>query len=490
LKYEGLLPGFFGRGPDIASPGDTPPPSLPPSFIPDPLSFLQKALKYEGLLPGFFGRRPNIASPSDSPSSVGNPDDLMSLEDQRGKVIKIDDDPERQGPPGPVPLSESVIRGGGVAPAQEPPPGTFTAPPAAPALPTYEDQRNELYRRYLGPQSASPEMLAARQTAREAQANFVKMLNDQSSGETGPSEAEKYFRLAAAMLAPTTTRQGAFFEAAGRAGQQMKEVEESTTKSKNVAQAAKLQRMLKSNEITWQVAKEELASIRAQEEGSRKDNLAIQLAELKNRQDQNDPKTELHRQLIGMGLVRGTDKYKEEYAKRTALADEAAALKQRQAEQNYNSLTSIEQRDLLGSERGLVDFEASMKKLREALDINDQTLPTGNFAGQSEDVLKTKLGSNDPLVVNTARQAIMLSLVALGKLKYTFPGAISDKETAIMTKLQGINSATLDGRKRIIADALLDLEELKIEMIKHISDIKTRKFRIYDPQSPSAGAAP
>jgi hypothetical protein len=503
LKYKGLLPGLFGRGPDIASPGDTPPPSLPPSFIPDPLSALQKALKYKGLLPELFGRGPDIASPSDSsaaergaslggfgdvPSSVGNPDDLMSLEDQRGKVIKIDDDSEQQGPPGPVPLSESGIRGRGVAPAQEPPPGTVTDPPPAP--PTYEDQRNALYKRYLGPQSASPEMLAARQTAREAQANFVKMLNDQSSGETGPSEAEKYFRLASAMLAPTTTGKGAFFEAAGRAGQQMKEVEESTTKSKNVAQAAKLQRMLKSNEITWQVAKEELASIRAQEEGNRKDNLAIQLAELKDRRDQDDPKTELHRQLIGMGFVRGTDAYNKEYAKRTALADEAAALKQRQAEQNYNSLTSIEQRDLLGSERGLVEFEASMKKLREALDINDQTLPTGSFAGQSQDALKTKLGSNDPLVVNTARQAIMLSLVALGKLKLTFPGAISDKETAIMTKLQGINSATLDGRKRIIADALLDLEELKIEMIKHISDIKARKYRTYDPRLSPAGAAP
>jgi hypothetical protein len=247
--------------------------------------------------------------------------------------------------------------------------------------------------------------------------------------------------------------------------------------------------MLKSNEITWQVAKEELASIRAQEEGNRKDTLAFRLEELKDRREQNNPKTDIHNQLIGRGFVRGTPEYKAEYDRLTALDEAAAALKQRQAEQNFNSLTPIEQRDLLGSERGLVEFEASMKKLREALDINDQTLPTGSFAGQSADVLKTKLGSNDPLVVNTARQAIMLSLVALGKLKLTFPGAISDKETAIMTKLQGINSATLDGRKRIIADALLDLEELKIEMIKHISDIKSRKFRIYDPEPPRAGAA-
>jgi hypothetical protein len=538
LKYEGLLPRFFGRGPDIVSPGDTPPPSLPPSFIPDPLSVLKRALKYEGLLPGFFGRGPNIASPSgsstaerggslgsfgDVPSSVGNPDDLMSLvynpgnaDDRRraaGRpqlpisvvppwIVGFPDNnpgnPPQIDPPSPVPVlppvtaptppPESGIRGGGATQEPEPFLSTVTAPPAAPvtASPTYEEQRDALYRRYFGPQSASPEMLAARQTAREAQANFVKMLNDQSSGETGPSEAEKYFRLASAMLAPTTTRKGAFFEAAGRAGQQMKEVEESTTKSKNVAQAAKQQRMLKANEITWQVAKEELASIRAQEEGNRKDTLAFRLEELRDRRDQNNPKTDIHNQLIGRGFVRGTPKYQEEYDRLTALAEEAAAIKLAQAKQNYNSLTSIEQKALLGSEQGLVDFEASMKKLREALDINDQTLATGNFADLSQDALKTKLGSNDPLVVNTARQAIMLSLVGLGKLKLTFPGAISDKETAIMTKLQGINSATLDGRKRIIADALLDLEELKIEMIKHISDIRARKYRTYDP----AGAAP
>ena len=429
-------------------------------------------------------RGASLESFGDVPSSVGNPDDLMSLEDQRGKVIKIDDDSERQGPPGPVPLSESGIRGGGVAPAQEPPPGTFTAPPAAPA--TYEEQRDALYERYLGPQRASPEMLAARQTAREAQANFVKMLNDQSSGETGPSEAEKYFRLASAMLAPTTTGKGAFFEAAGRAGQQMKEVEESTTKSKNVAQAAKLQRMLKSNEITWQVAKEELASIRAQEEGSRKDNLAIKLAELKNRRDQDDPKTELHRQLIGMGLVRGTAEYKAEYAKRTALADEAAAIKLDQARQNYNSLNSVEQKNLFATQSGLTGSKEARRKLREALDINDQTLATGSFFGRSENDIKRQLGSTDPLVVNSARQAILLSLVALGKLKSTFPGAISDKESAIMLKLQGLNAASRTERKAILADALLDLEDLEKEQEQHISDIKARKFRTYDP----AGAAP
>jgi len=39
LKYEGLSPRFFGRGPDIASPGDIPPPSPPPppSDLPSPL---------------------------------------------------------------------------------------------------------------------------------------------------------------------------------------------------------------------------------------------------------------------------------------------------------------------------------------------------------------------------------------------------------------------------------------------------------------------
>ena len=546
LKYEGLLPGFFGRGPDIVSPGDTPPPSLPPppspppslppSFIPDPLSFLQKALKYEGLLPGFFGRGPNIASPSDSsaaergaslgssgdvPSSIGNPDDLMSLVYNPGNMPRVtgggENDRARRrtflgvtppmytgaprvldsssaaessvGNPDDLMFLEdqrgNLSRDTGTVYPNDPevaigqgPAGRVPAPATAP--PTYEAQRDDLYRRYLGPQPASPEMLAARQTAREAQANFVKMLNDQSSGETGPSEAEKYFRLASAFLSPTKTGKGAFGESVALASRELADFEKSTTNSKNAAQAAKLQRMLKANEITWQVAKEELASIRAQEEGSRKDTLAIKLEELRDRRDQNDPKTELHRQLIGMGLVRGTDEYKKEYARRTALADEAAALKQAKAQQDLDSLTPIEQRDLLKSEEGFVQFENTLKKLREALDINDQTFATGSYFGKSENFIKTQLGSNDQTAINTARQAILLQLVAVGKLKSTFPGAISDKETAILSKLQGIDSATLEGRKRIISDALLDLEELKIEMMKHINDVRSGRYRTYN----------
>ena len=447
INFPGLLPEFFGRGPAIAPP-----------------QVLDSSAAERGA---------SLGSSGDFSLSAGDPDALMSLEDQRGNL------PRDTGTVAPNAPEVAIGQG---------PAGRVPAP--ATATPTYDAQRDDLFRRYLGPQPASPEMLAARQTAREAQANFVKMLNDQSSGETGPSEAEKYFRLASAFLSPTKTGKGAFGESVALASRELADFEKSTTNSKNAAQAAKLQRMLKANEITWQVAKEELASIRAQEEGSRKDTLAIKLEELRDRRDQNDPKTELHRQLIGMGLVRGTDEYKKEYDRRTALADEAAALKQAQAVLNYNSLNSTEQKNLFATQSGLTGSREARKKLREALDINDQTLAIGSFFGRTENDIKRQLGSTDPLVVNSARQAILLSLVALGKLKSTFPGAISDKESAIMLKLQGLNAASLTERRDILASALLDLEELEKAQEEHISDIKARKFRTYDPQSPSAGAAP
>ena len=449
LKYEGLLPGFFGRGPDIASPGDTPPPSLPPSFIPDPLSVLQNALKYKGLLPEFFGRGPNIASPSDSsaaerggslgsfgdvPSSVGNPDDLMSLvynpgnmprvtgggENDRARrrtflgvtpmytgaprvlITGIDDDSERQGPPGPVPLSAVTAPtpetgSQGRADKSDRDPITTDAPLAVTPTPV------------TGPDTLfsgdSSQTVDAIKRAREAQDAYRKGLGDQSSDETGPSEAEKYFRLAAAFLAPTKTGQGAFGESVANAARSEVERLREETLRKTAEKNKRNDMRLKERELDYKLTHDEVIAMREMDKQRRQADLMIFLEKMK-----------------------------------------------RDAKSEEISPADLKTRD--GLEISVNRTDEAIRDLEKALELNPNTYK-GTWADQFGMRVQEEAGLAGQIAKNTRIQSNLLFGQSVNSLKEIFGGNPSNAEREALSGLVGLDAKTLEVREEIINKLLL-----------------------------------
>lgn len=169
-------------------------------------------------------------------------------------------DPEREGPPGPVPLSESNLRGGGATLELEPPPGTVTAPVTAPVTATA-----------AGPAQSAQ---SANDAARALDA-YRKGLTEQSSSETDPDAAEKWFRLAAAFLSPTKTGKlgEAFSNAAGS------EVERRKTENlrKTAAKNKRDEMTLKGLEFDYKFAHDKELTQREDERERNRAALAIHL---------------------------------------------------------------------------------------------------------------------------------------------------------------------------------------------------------------------
>jgi len=192
------------------------------------------------------------------------------------RITGIDDDSERQGPPGPVLLSESGSQGGGAIVEVEPPPGTFRgtyatppaspvpAPLAAPALPA-------------GATQSAPSALDAIKRNREALDAYRKGLAGQSSSETDPDAAEKWFRLAAAFLAPTKTGKGAFGESVANAAGSEVERRKAETLRKTAEKNKRDEMGLKGLALDYKLTHDEVLAQREDERERNKALLAIRL---------------------------------------------------------------------------------------------------------------------------------------------------------------------------------------------------------------------
>ena len=475
FKYEGLLPGFFGRGPDIASPGDTPPPSLPPSFIPDPLSVLQNALKYEGLSPRFFGRGPNIASPSDSsaaergaslgssgdvPSSVGNPDDLMSLVYNPGNMPRVTGGGEND-------RARRRTFLGVTPPMYTGAPRVLDSSSAAESsvgnpddLMSLEDQRGRLPRvtgsqgradrsvhdlittdappavtptptPVTGPDTSfsgdSSQTVDAIKRAREAQDAYRKGLGDQSSDETGPSEAEKYFRLAAAFLAPTKTGKGAFGESVAiAAASEVKRLELETLR-KTAEKNKRNDMRLKERELDYKLTHDEVVAMREIDKQRRQADLMIRLEQMK-----------------------------------------------RDAKSEEISPADLKARDAL--EISVNRTDEAIRDLEKALELNPNTY-TGSWSDQFKMRVQEETGLAGQVAKNTRIQSNLLSGQAVNSLKEIFGGNVSNAESEALRGLIGLDAKTLEVREEIINKLLLAAINKRNKFNSQINSINSPRTR-------------
>jgi len=279
-------------------------------------------------------------------------------------------------------------------------------------------------------------------------------------GESPTSRSEMYFRLASAFGSPTRT--GSMGETLSKVGEQMSEY----TKGRRADEAERRNLMVQAQQARMAGAREDLTTTRALAAQEATERRTLNTALLQEYIRSGQPQSNAGRMARDAGLTPGTQAF-QDFVTRHAELDVQRAQQLIQA-QNENLTLRREAADRLSATEIKLADETSQNissardnaiLLREAIRLNPNASPSNLTEGVITD-LRRRLGSTDPLVVNTADIRNILSRLTLGSLKETFPGAISNDERRALEAVSGVTAASREERARIMQRASDALERI------------------------------
>lgn len=391
------------------------------------------------------------------------------------------------------------------APAMAEPP---VAQPEA-ALPVQPagrvDQLGSLFERYFPQGDDYTADLRAAQTAynQEAEA-FKKMLEKSLAPAESPerdrlSQAEMYFRLAAAFGAPTKT--GNFMESLGAAGGEAASILKERRGSAKEAEQRRLQLGLEAQKLRMASAKEDLTTLRGLASEGMKDKRTIAAELIKEYVRSGQPQSAAGKQAVDEGLRPGTPEYQARVAALSELNTERqmaqiqstlAGLTQAQAnfqlaqqrfgfqQQQAAKLSPGELTMKRETEDLVANAQQSLKDLKQAYSLNPNSL-AGSWAERGQQFLFEAAGSKDPTIVNTRIINNLLGSQGLAKLKAVFGGAPTEGERNILMELEGIGSKTREERGAIIKRAYRVLQDRVAREQRRLDDINSGAYRTTEP---------
>jgi hypothetical protein len=419
-----------------------------------------------------------------------NPESLPMVFAQSAPTNDAGANPPAAAAPSPAPYSFNSV-GITAAPA--------SGEPAAPAAPAAGGTINpekimELFKKYNTGNDYSTEIKAASEKAKAETDAFRNMLANAMKGNEAnmPSKAEMYFRLAAALGAPTKTR--GMSESISNAASAMADFQKATTEAQRTNAAQNLQLALKGQELGMQTAKEELANLRNLQGEENKDKRLLFTETMKEYIKSGEPQSAAGKQARDEGLQPGTTAYQKRVNDivQTGVDAKTAELNKKLTDMtNENARLLLQQQKQAKQEAELTTPELELKqKTEDALATTNQAvtdlkkayeLSPKAFSNSLADVAQRKVlettNPTHPRVVATREMENLLELEALSKLKSTFPGAISDAESSIILKLQGIGSKSPEERDKIIKNAYETLQTVKDRMQKRLEDVKSGKYK-------------
>ncbi len=425
-----------------------------------------------------------LDNPADLPeiyaqANTGTATDAGSVPVSAARVAAMNAASERTGGPGVVvaPVPAGAID---PAPAGAPATASVVAPQSA------DDAKQAFYDKYIKRPPENEAIKAARKNVADNQAAFLKSINDQGgkSEENAPSKAEMYFRLAAALAAPTKT--GGFMENVGLAAKELGDFQKSTTDSKRAAAAARLQMLLKTNEITWQTAKEELAALEKAENEENANRRAFGLKVMEEDTKKLEPKSDMGRKAFEAGFVPGTPRFQAEIArlnqleenqKAQTLANQAAKAARDEAEAKKLSPAEVRlktslDKDISTQEEALRQIDIAIKNSAKAFNTNLAGIAQRKF----QENIKVFGGEVDPRVTATERMEAALGSSILQNAA-SMKGSLSDKDLTFLRNMSGIASKSPDARLQILEDAKDKLNREIARSRRQYSDVGAGLYR-------------
>jgi hypothetical protein len=303
-----------------------------------------------------------------------------------------------------------------------------------------------------------------------------------SQTSQGPSESEKWFRIASAFGKPTQS--GNFFDGLGNVSEALGDIAAERRAAKSSGNAL----LLENAQFGMNLLKEQLDSATSLQTDERSYNRRLQemfletdaarsllieerkydiLSESEKRQWELDNKSKLPQTVAGkaafdLGYIRGDDdynKYVRDYYEREQSRRD---LEIQTLSDQATRLTTPELNLAVATDASITGQNGAIKLLQEALDLNNNSY-TNTFADTMAKFAAGILYADDPKYVATEQLMNVLSKGALATLKATFGGNISDGERAANLDLQGTNSMSQESRGKIIQQALTTMLALRVE---------------------------
>lgn len=350
--------------------------------------------------------------------------------------------------------------------------------------------------------------VARERSDRETQA-FQDMITKAVAGQAdqGPSQAEKYFRLAAAFGAPTKT--GGLGESLGNAAQVLSEYNKEQRTAQRAGQMQALQLGLQGQQARMTAARDEASQLRQLTGEELKAGQADKIKLLDYYMKALEPQSPEGKAARDKGLIPGTKDYQEEVGRQLgikqddvlalkrllaetargntafaqSIAQQGLELRQTEAErkaQEAKRLTPTEMKLKSETEDLVSGLDASLAALSQAYKLNPTTFDNSVIDRAQRKILE-EAGSTDPKVVNTRLQENLLQEKALAGLKAAFGSNPTEGERAILLQVQGIGAKSKEERKQIMLTAAAALKTKRMQQAKRLNEINQGLYRDTTP---------
>ena len=318
-----------------------------------------------------------------------------------------------------------------------------------------------------------------------------EMMNNMANNQSkGPSESEKWFRLAAAFGQPTQS--GSFFDSLGNASEALGDIASERRKATTAGDQVKLQ----AAQFGLGLLKEQLNSDKTLSAAQLQRNQNIQdrimewdfnadkqaqenifnlmtikeqrLWETENRK--TIPQTAAGLAAEEAGYSKGSPDYKEFVKAVIDRENKIAKLNIAALERKAASLTKPEIDARKDADEDIKSTEGAIKLLEEALLLSPKSY-AGDWYSVSKKALQGVIDADDQMYMDSERLENLLSQGALATLKATFGGNISDGERAANLEITGAKMKTEKGRTETIRLALETMREYEKEANDRLRDI-------------------
>ena len=347
------------------------------------------------------------------------------------------------------------------------------APQAEPA--TDASGMQALLRQYGQSMDYSGDLQAARQERRAAQKEFNKTLDTlMKGGDEGPSQAELYFKLAAALGTPT--RFGSFAESLGPAAQAMGEYQGEVRKAGQAKRKLATEVALKKQEMALEGAKDTEKTLLGLQSEANKDKREIIKAQVQEYIQSGKPQSEAGRIAKDKGFKVGTPEYQEEVDKQAKMLIEKQlasisatlagiqvqqgqlALATKKEERAASELDPTELKMLADNKQSLRNTESAVTLMDEALTYIDKAF-TKSTADQAQYRRLKVSNPEDPRVVATEQLEQILTTSGLAGLRAAFGGSPTEGERLVQLLTQGLGATSPASRRSIINRVKANLEK-------------------------------
>jgi hypothetical protein len=132
------------------------------------------------------------------------------------------------------------------------------------------------------------------------------------------------------------------------------------------------------------------------------------------------------------------------------------------------------------TEDALRTAESAARDLKRALEINPNTFDT-TIMDATRRTLLEQSGSKDPKIANTREQENLLKSAMISSAAEKMKGVLSDSDIKILQSVAGLDSKSIEVRKRILENAIKSVENAQQAQKKRLDDIVAGRYRMTTP---------